>query len=56
MDSKNKGNWSNSKGFINTENIQIKLASPKSSHNDGNTNKTIVNIKKIMEKNSQNKS
>ena len=45
MESKQKGNWSNEKGFINTKNIQVKLASPKSSKKDENINKTIVNNK-----------
>ena len=30
MDSKKKGNWTNENGFINIEDINIKLASPKS--------------------------
>ena len=39
MDSKKKGNWSNENGFINTDDIQIKLASPRSSAKDKNLNK-----------------
>ena len=42
MDSKKKGNWSNANGFINNEDINIKLASPKSSHKDENINKKII--------------
>ena len=30
MDNKKKGNWSNTKGFINNEGIDINLASSKS--------------------------
>ncbi len=50
MDSKKKGNWSNENGFINTEDIHIKLASPKSTDKDKNVNKknkNIANIKQI---------
>lgn len=39
MDSKKKGNWSNENGFTNTDDIQIKLASPRSSAKDKNLNK-----------------
>ncbi len=38
MDSKKKGNWSNENGFTNTDDIQIKLASPRSSAKDKNLN------------------
>ena len=41
MDSKKKGNWSNENGFTNTDDIQIKLASPRSSAKDKNLNKNI---------------
>ena len=47
MDSKKKGNWSNENGFINNEDINIKLASPKSSNKDENINKKIKNIENI---------
>ena len=47
MDSKKKGNWSNENGFTNTEDIQIKLASPRSSGNDKNLNKNIEKTKNI---------
>ena len=47
MDSKKKGNWSNENGFTNTEDIQIKLASPKSSDKDKNLNKNIKKSKNI---------
>ncbi len=47
MDSKKKGNWTNENGFINNENINIKLASPKSSDKDENINKKINNIENI---------
>ena len=40
MDSKKKGNWSNENGFTNTDDIQIKLASPRSSAKDKNFEKT----------------
>ncbi len=39
MDSKKKGNWSNENGFTNTDDTQIKLASPRSSAKDKNLNK-----------------
>ena len=45
MDSKKKGNWSNENGFTNTEDIQIKLASPRSSGKDKNLNKNIEKTK-----------
>ncbi len=44
MDSKKNGNWSNEDGFINSEDINIKLASPKSSDKVENINKEIKNI------------
>ncbi len=47
MDSKKKGNWSNENGFINNQNINIKLASPKSSCKDESTNKQIKDIETI---------
>ncbi len=47
MDSKKKGNWSNENGFTNTGDIQIKLASPKSSDKDKNLNKNIKKSKNI---------
>ncbi len=47
MDSKKKGNWSNEMGFINTKDIQIKLASPKSLNKEGNINQKIENIENI---------
>ena len=47
MDSKKKGNWSNENGFTNTEDIQIKLASPRSSGKDKNLNKNIEKTKNI---------
>ncbi len=47
MDSKKKGNWSNENGFTNTEDIQIKLASSKSSDKDKNLNKNIKKSKNI---------
>ncbi len=47
MDSKKKGNWSNENGFTNTEDIQIKLASPRSSGKDKNFNKNIKKTKNI---------
>ncbi len=48
MDSKKKGNWSNEKGFTNTDDIQIKLASPRSSAKDKNLNKNIEETKSIQ--------
>ena len=48
MDSKKKGNWSNENGFTNTDDIQIKLASPKSSAKDKNLNKNLEKTKSIQ--------
>ena len=48
MDSKKKGNWSNEKGFTNTDDIQIKLASPRSSAKDKNLNKNFEKNKSIQ--------
>ena len=48
MDSKKKGNWSNEKGFTNTDDIQIKLASPRSTAKDKNLNKNIEKTKSIQ--------
>ena len=48
MDSKKKGNWSNENGFTNTDDIQIKLASPRSSAKDKNLNKNIEKTKSIQ--------
>ncbi|MDC3073331.1 methionine synthase, partial [Prochlorococcus sp. AH-716-O13] len=48
MDSKKKGNWSNENGFTNTDDIQIKLASPSSSAKDKNLNKNLVKTKSIQ--------
>ncbi len=48
MDSKKKGNWSNENGFINTDDIQIKLASPRSSAKDKNLNKNFEKTKSIQ--------
>ncbi len=48
MDSKKKGNWSNENGFTNTDNIQIKLASPRSSGKDKNLNKNFEKTKSIQ--------
>ena len=48
MDSKKKGNWTNEKGFTNTDDIQIKLASPRSSAKDKNLNKNIEKTKSIQ--------
>ena len=48
MDSKKKGNWSNEKGFTNTDDIQIKLASPSSSAKDKNLNKNFEKTKSIQ--------
>ena len=45
MDSKKKGNWSNENGFTNTDDIQIKLASPRSSAKDKNLNKNFEKTK-----------
>ncbi len=48
MDSKKRGNWSNENGFTNTDNIQIKLASPRSSAKDKNLNKNFKKTKSIQ--------
>ena len=48
MDSKKKGNWSNENGFTNTDNIHIKLASPRSSAKDKNLNKNFEKTKSIQ--------
>ena len=48
MDSKKKGNWSNENGFTNTDDIQIKLASPRSSAQDNNLNKNFEKTKSIQ--------
>ena len=48
MDSKKKGNWSNEKGFTNTDDIQIKLASPRSSAKDKNLNKNFEKTTSIQ--------
>ncbi len=48
MDSKKRGNWSNENGFTNTDNIQIKLASPRSSAKDKNLNKNFEKTKSIQ--------
>ena len=48
MDSKKKGNWSNENGFTNTDDIQIKLASPSSSAIDKNLNKNFEKTKSIQ--------
>ena len=48
MDSKKKGNWSNEKGFTNTDDIQIKLASPRSSAKDKNLNMNFEKTKSIQ--------
>ena len=48
MDSKKKGNWSNENGFINTDDIQIKLASPSSSAKDKNLNINLEKTKSIQ--------
>ena len=48
MDSKKKGNWSNENGFTNTDDIQIKLASPSSSAKDKNLNKNFEKTKSIQ--------
>ena len=48
MDSKKKGNWSNENGFTNTDDIQIKLASPSSSAKDKNLNKNLEKTKSIQ--------
>ena len=47
MDNKRKGNWSNTNGFINNDNIQIKLATPKSLQKDMKINKSIETAQKI---------
>ena len=48
MDSKKKGNWSNENGFTNTDDIQIKLASPRFSAKDKNLNKNFEKTKSIQ--------
>ena len=48
MDSKKKGNWSNENGFTNTDDIQIKLASPRSSAKDKNLNNNFEKTKSIQ--------
>ncbi len=48
MDSKKKGNWSNENGFTNTDDIQIKLASPRSSAKNKNLNKNFEKTKSIQ--------
>ncbi len=48
MDSKKKGNWSNENGFTNTDDIQIKLASPMSSAKEKNLNKNFEKTKSIQ--------
>ena len=48
MDSKKNGNWSNENGFTNTDDIQIKLASPRSSAKDKNLNKNFEKTKSIQ--------
>ena len=48
MDSKKKGNWSNENGFTNTDDIQIKLASPRSSAKEKNLNKNFEKTKSIQ--------
>ena len=48
MDSKKKGNWSNENGFTNTDDIQIKLASPRSSAKDKNLNKNFEKTKSVQ--------
>ena len=48
MDSKKKGNWSNENGFTNTDDTQIKLASPRSSAKDKNLNKNFEKTKSIQ--------
>ena len=47
MDNKRKGNWSNTNGFINNDNIQIKLATPRSLQKDMKINKSIETNEKI---------
>ena len=47
MDNKRKGNWSNTNGFINNDNIQIKLATPRSLQKDMKINKSIETAQKI---------
>ncbi len=47
MNSKKKGNWSNENGFTNTDEIQIKLASPSSSAKDKNLNNNFEKTKSI---------
>ncbi len=48
MDSKKKGKWSNENGFTNTDDIQIKLASPRSSAKDKNLNNNFEKTKNIQ--------
>ena len=48
MESKKNGNWSNENGFTNTDDIQIKLASPRSSAKDKNLNKNFEKTKSIQ--------
>ena len=48
MDSKKKGNWSNENGFTNSDDIQIKLASPRSSAKEKNLNKNFEKSKSIQ--------
>ncbi len=48
MDSKKKGNWSNENGFTNTDDTQIKLASPRSSAKDKDLNKNFEKTKSIQ--------
>ncbi len=48
MNSKKKGNWSNENGFTNTDDIQIKLASPRSSAKDKKLNKNFETTKSIQ--------
>ena len=48
MDSKKNGNWSNENGFTNTDDTQIKLASPRSSAKDKNLNKNFEKTKSIQ--------
>ncbi|ABM72166.1 putative methionine synthase [Prochlorococcus marinus str. MIT 9515] len=47
MESKKNGNWSNENGFINEDDIQIKLASPRSTDKNRYLNKNIKNTEKI---------
>ena len=48
MDSKKSGNWTNENGFINNENIKIKLASPKSFNKEKISNKKIIKIENLQ--------